>query len=153
MTHTLHRRGNVADLREDYAMLILPARGINREGCEEKMRQIWEVISHYEKNLANFGNHTRELVPGDHRQFISRIPTVVDAPVSTANTGVFYFYQNIIIANLWNQHFLDFDDFNCLEYRRLHLVCHGIYSLISYSLLVEQNIVSSLIRFFDQEGL
>ena len=57
MTHTLHRRGNAADLGEDYPMLILPARGINREGCEEKMRQIWEVISHYEKNLANFGNH------------------------------------------------------------------------------------------------
>ncbi len=57
MTHTLHRRGNAADLREDYAMLILPARGINREGSEEKMRQIWEVLSHYEKNLANFGNH------------------------------------------------------------------------------------------------
>ena len=57
MTHTLHRRGNVGDLHEDYAMLILPARGINREGSEEKMRQIWDVISHYEKNLANFGNH------------------------------------------------------------------------------------------------
>ncbi len=57
MTHSLHRRGNVEDLREDYVMLIMPSRGINREGSEEKMQQIWEVISHYEKNLTNFGNH------------------------------------------------------------------------------------------------
>lgn len=38
-------------------MLVLPSRGINREGSEEKMRQIWEVISHYGRNLTNFGNH------------------------------------------------------------------------------------------------
>lgn len=57
MTHTLHRRGEVADLLEDYVMLIRTARGVNDEGSEEKMRQIWEVISHYEQDLVNFGNH------------------------------------------------------------------------------------------------
>lgn len=57
MTHTLHRRGSVQDLHEDYVVLILTAAGINREGSEEKMRQIWEVFSHYEKDLCNFGNH------------------------------------------------------------------------------------------------
>ncbi len=57
MTHTLHRRGSPEDLLEDYVMLILPSREISREGTEEKMRQIWEVISHYEKELPNFGNH------------------------------------------------------------------------------------------------
>lgn len=57
MTHTLHRRGSVEDLHEDYVVLILTAPRINREGSEEKMRQIWEVFSHYEKNLCNFGNH------------------------------------------------------------------------------------------------
>jgi hypothetical protein len=57
MTHTLHRRGSVADLHEDYVLLIFTAKGINREGSEEKMRRIWEVISRYEKDLVNFGNH------------------------------------------------------------------------------------------------
>lgn len=56
MTHTLHREGDIESLREDYVMLFYPARGINLEGCEEKMRQIWEVISHYEDKLTNFGN-------------------------------------------------------------------------------------------------
>lgn len=56
MTHTLHRRGDVDSLREDYVVLIMPAVGVNLDGSEEKMRQIWEVISHYEGNLTNFGN-------------------------------------------------------------------------------------------------
>lgn len=57
MTHTLHRQGEVKDLLEDYVILIKTARGINNEGSEEKMRQVWEVISHYEQDLINFGNH------------------------------------------------------------------------------------------------
>lgn len=57
MTHTLHRRGRVEDLHEDYVLLIFTAKGFNREGSEEKMRRIWQVISHYEKDLVNFGNH------------------------------------------------------------------------------------------------
>jgi hypothetical protein len=57
MTHTLHRRGEIEDLKEDYVLLIRIARGINQEGSKETMQQIWEVISHYEKDLVNFGNH------------------------------------------------------------------------------------------------
>lgn len=57
MTHTLHRRGKTEDLKEDYVLLIRISRGINQEGSEETMQQIWEVISHYEQDLVNFGNH------------------------------------------------------------------------------------------------
>lgn len=57
MTHTLHRRGSVEDLHEDYVLLIFTAKGFNREGSEEKMKQIWKVISHYQNDLCNFGNH------------------------------------------------------------------------------------------------
>jgi hypothetical protein len=57
MTHTLHRRGEVADLHEDYVMLIRTARGFNDQGSEKKMQGIWEVISHYKEDLVNFGNH------------------------------------------------------------------------------------------------
>ncbi|MEW6673665.1 MAG: hypothetical protein AB1427_18370 [Thermodesulfobacteriota bacterium] len=65
MTHTLHRRGTTDDLKEDYVLLIRISRGINQEGSEEKMRQIWEVISHYEKDLVNFGNHNPNWGPGE----------------------------------------------------------------------------------------
>lgn len=56
MTHTLHRRGKVEDLKEDYVLLLRRATG-SKDESEEKMRQIWEVISHYEQDLVNFGNH------------------------------------------------------------------------------------------------
>ena len=57
MTHTLHRRGSAKDLEKDYVLLVFTARGFNREGSEEKMKQVWDVISRYEKDLQNFGNH------------------------------------------------------------------------------------------------
>jgi hypothetical protein len=56
MTHTLHREGDIDNLKGDYVLIFYPARGVNFEGCEEKMKQIWETISHYEDKLANFGN-------------------------------------------------------------------------------------------------
>ena len=59
MTHTLHRRGSEAGLCRDFIVLILPARGLNLEGSEEKMGRMWEVISHYrDKGLVNYGNLT-----------------------------------------------------------------------------------------------
>lgn len=57
MTHSLHRRGNVEDLHEDYVLIFYSSKGINREGAENKMQQIWEVLSYYEQDLVNFGNH------------------------------------------------------------------------------------------------
>jgi pyridoxine 5'-phosphate synthase PdxJ len=56
MTHTLHRRGTVEDLQGDYVLLFMQARGVNREGNEAKVGQLWELLSHYEAELANFGN-------------------------------------------------------------------------------------------------
>jgi hypothetical protein len=57
MTHTLHRQGSVEDLHEDYVLLLRTSRFVNHEGSEKTMQQIWEVISHYEQDLVNFGNH------------------------------------------------------------------------------------------------
>jgi len=58
MTHSLHRRGNVADLHEDYVVLGIPNRGKDHslsEESQENLRQIWEILSRYEQDLANFG--------------------------------------------------------------------------------------------------
>ena len=48
--------------------------------------------------LANFGDHSRELVPGDHRKFIGRIPAVIDTPVSAADTSVLDLDQNLALS-------------------------------------------------------
>ncbi len=56
MTHTLHRKGDMESLREDYVLLVMPAKGVNFAESEEKMKQIWEVISHYQEKIINFGN-------------------------------------------------------------------------------------------------
>ncbi len=58
MTHTLHRRGSVESLREDFVLLSMGAKGINLDGTEEKLSQMWEVISHYRSDIVNFGNIT-----------------------------------------------------------------------------------------------
>ena len=55
MTHTLHRTGNIEDLCEDYVVLLLQARGFNREGNEHKMGQVWEIFSRHEADIVNFG--------------------------------------------------------------------------------------------------
>ena len=56
MTHTLYRKGDRPSLEEDYILLMTPAQEVNVEGSEEKIRQAWEVISHYQADLSNFGN-------------------------------------------------------------------------------------------------
>lgn len=54
MTYTLHRRGDQTSLAEDYILMIIPARGFNHEGSEEKLRKAFEIISHYK--VVNYGN-------------------------------------------------------------------------------------------------
>lgn len=56
MTHTLYRKGDRTTLEEDYILLMTPAQEVNVEGSEEKIRQAWEVVSHYQADLCNFGN-------------------------------------------------------------------------------------------------
>lgn len=59
MTHSLHRRGNIENLREDYVLLAVPTRGENSqvpEEIQENLRLVWEVLSHYEHGLTNFGD-------------------------------------------------------------------------------------------------
>lgn len=65
MTHTLHRQGSTEELKEDFVLLLRTSRFVNHEGSEETMRKVWEVISHYEQDLANFGNHNPTWGGGD----------------------------------------------------------------------------------------
>jgi hypothetical protein len=77
VTHSLHRRGAVEDLQEDFVMLFLLSR-IKPQGTFETMRQIWEVLSHYEHHLVNFGtpNPNRD---GGELHNLEQLKTTIDS--------------------------------------------------------------------------
>jgi len=56
MTHSLHRRGNAADLHDDFVMLIMagPDR-MRHKIVRERMDEICDILSDYEAGLANCG--------------------------------------------------------------------------------------------------
>ena len=56
MTHSLHRKKDAEGLCDDYVMLIMAEPGkINQESVKNRMRESWDIISHYEAELTNFG--------------------------------------------------------------------------------------------------
>jgi hypothetical protein len=57
VTHSLHRRGTIEDLHEDFIMLFLLSR-IKPQGTYDTMRQIWDVLSRHEHEIVNFGTPT-----------------------------------------------------------------------------------------------
>ncbi len=44
MTHTLHRRGSIKSLRNDYVWQVYPARGINDDNVPERLSRVIDVI-------------------------------------------------------------------------------------------------------------
>jgi pentatricopeptide repeat protein len=47
MTNTLHRQGEIESLKRDYILFIHTARGINREGSAEKIREFMRICLKY----------------------------------------------------------------------------------------------------------
>jgi len=43
MTHTLHRTGDSDSLLNDYIILAMPVKGVNKEGSKEKLVQILDI--------------------------------------------------------------------------------------------------------------
>lgn len=43
MTHTLHRTGSVSDLKDDYIILAMPVKGVNKEGSKQKLIDILDI--------------------------------------------------------------------------------------------------------------
>ncbi|MHB8763485.1 MAG: hypothetical protein ACYDA8_03955 [Deferrisomatales bacterium] len=73
MTHTLHRQGDRESLREDYVLLAMAARGINYDDSDPQQQRIWEILSHFSDQLANYGNVTE----GNRQQVtLTRLQTV-----------------------------------------------------------------------------
>lgn len=44
MTHTLHRRGNLESLSEDYIVFTMSAKGFNEEGSAKKMKEFFGIL-------------------------------------------------------------------------------------------------------------
>ncbi|MBS3975515.1 MAG: hypothetical protein KGZ75_02095 [Syntrophomonadaceae bacterium] len=55
MTHSLHRRGSLESLKEDFVLLATAAAGINHQGSKDKLRRILELV--YEIGPANIGSY------------------------------------------------------------------------------------------------
>jgi len=57
MSHSLHRRGSVESLRDDYVILVMsrPDRA-NDPDVKSKLQQAWDVLSGFGANLTNFGS-------------------------------------------------------------------------------------------------
>ena len=54
MTHTLHRRGSAEELKKDFVILAMAARGVNRDGAAPKLARALEIFAAH--NPVNFGN-------------------------------------------------------------------------------------------------
>lgn len=63
MTHSLHRRGAEADLKNDYILLVTAASGINHIGSKDKLRQVLEEV--WKIGPTNIGsNETGTILSG-----------------------------------------------------------------------------------------
>jgi hypothetical protein len=54
MTHTLHRRGPLEDLKQEFVVLAMAAKDVNRDGSAPKLAKILEIYSHHHPVI--FGN-------------------------------------------------------------------------------------------------
>jgi hypothetical protein len=54
MTHTLHREGNLENLREDFVVFTMSAKTVNKKGSDKKMRKFFDIVEKY--NPVNYGD-------------------------------------------------------------------------------------------------
>jgi len=54
MTHTLHRRGTLESLGEDFVVFTMSAKTVNARGSAEKMKKFFEILEKY--NPLNYGD-------------------------------------------------------------------------------------------------
>lgn len=79
MTHSLHRRGSVEDLQNDYIILVTAAYGFNHEGTRDKIIKVLDVV--FEAGPDNLGsNETGTVYSGvtleEIRENITDVPRV-----------------------------------------------------------------------------
>jgi len=82
MTNTLHRRGDLESLKHDYVIFVHTAKGINREGSAEKIREFMKICRKY--NPVNQGDVKQGSVFKEGLAFESLLATMGDGTVGAA---------------------------------------------------------------------
>jgi len=82
MTNTLHRQGLAEDLRQDYTIFVHTAKGINREGSAEKIRQFMRICLKH--NPVNMGDMKIGSMHQDNVQIDKLIDKQEDGTVGAA---------------------------------------------------------------------
>lgn len=54
MSHSLHRFGSARSLKDDFCIYTRAAKGVNRDGCGDKLRRILEI--YVSENPTNYGS-------------------------------------------------------------------------------------------------
>ncbi|WP_297609647.1 hypothetical protein [uncultured Sutterella sp.] len=70
MTHTLHRRGSLDELKKDYVILAMAARGVNREGAAPALARALEIFASH--NPVNYGNVAGNAFTGELAQIAAK---------------------------------------------------------------------------------
>lgn len=82
MTNTLHRKGAVEDLKEDYVIFVTMARGINREGSAPKIHEFLRICQKH--NPVNIGSSKLGTVLQDDVNFNDLVTNLKDGSTSAA---------------------------------------------------------------------
>ena len=98
MTHSLHRRGDDRSLMEDYVVIVMPSKGINLEGAQEKIRKLWDLCSHYD--IVNFGNVTNGTKYDLSLEELKKYQTLVAQVVFKEKATLTRFLKELKEANL-----------------------------------------------------
>lgn len=71
MTNTLHRQGTRESLANDFVIFLYPARGINRQGCGERLRAFLRMA--LEEGAVNIGSNGKNLYTADADSMLAAI--------------------------------------------------------------------------------
>ena len=82
MTNTLHRQGEIASLKHDYIIFVHTAKGKNREGSAEKIREFMRICEKY--HPVNMGDVKQGSIHQDDIAFESLLRTMGDGTVGAA---------------------------------------------------------------------
>jgi len=66
MSHTLHRRGTLENLQNDYVVFAMSAKGINEVGSNEKLQRFLEIMQQFDPvNLGDMKTGNRFVKPDE----------------------------------------------------------------------------------------
>ena len=82
MTNTLHRQGEPESLKHDYILFVHTAKGKNREGSAEKIREFMRICEKY--HPVNMGDVKQGNVLQDDIAFGGLLRTMGDGTIGTA---------------------------------------------------------------------